>query len=385
MSQLEDMIPSVTSVNEDSTANVQAKQEQTTPTVVSAASSFGIIEQFEKIRPFMASPISDRLSTLLDGIKAVHIDGKSVTLTHKEDDFVWSSIVEETPTRYVTLKEALGPEVLAEMEREIRTREEPEPVLPVVSIDGPVVYGDVNLIGTRVIVLALWGCDYRCIWCNRIEAVLPEYHKHITQMSVSQIAHLVTVQAHNNNTEWVIITGGNPTLYNLEDLIRKLHNNNLKVCVETQGSIVAGWLAACDNVVVSPSSPSSQMSLHTKKSILRELLETLELNGTPHVLKVLIDDRADFIYATLLHQSFPKVDMYLSVCNTDFTDYPTGSYKERLHKCSILQKLKEITEWNLNTIGMENVKVLAPLDTLLYGNRPMLIEDELEFEKEPTE
>lgn len=59
---------------------------------------------------------------------------------------------------------------------------------------------------------------------------------------------------------FVTISGGNPALIkNLQYLIQLLKENNIKICLETQGSKWQDWFFDIDELTLSPKPPSSNM------------------------------------------------------------------------------------------------------------------------------
>src|SRR5262249_24745088 len=151
------------------------------------------------------------------------------------------------------------------------------------------------------------GCDYRCRWCDTLYAVLPEQVRaNSTAMSAKEIVE--RLQDLGPHTPWVTLSGGNPALHQLGQLVDELHAAGYRVAVETQGSVYRGSLERSDLVTVSPKPPSSGM-----EPDLAALDRFVGLPGAN--LKVVVFDEADFAFARTVHRRFPSVPFYLQVGN----------------------------------------------------------------------
>ena len=93
--------------------------------------------------------------------------------------------------------------------------------------------------GTAATFVRLSGCNLRCPFCDT------EY-----QSGVAMDEKAIIGQIENHPGRWVVITGGEPTLQNLDNLIEGIHKIGKKVAIETNGTrpIPAGM----DWVTVSP-------------------------------------------------------------------------------------------------------------------------------------
>ena len=77
--------------------------------------------------------------------------------------------------------------------------------------------------------LRIGGCDVGCHWCDVIESWDAELHP------LTKIGDILKGLDHNicNN---VVITGGEPLMYNLEPLTNLLKKNEFKINLETSGA-----------------------------------------------------------------------------------------------------------------------------------------------------
>ena len=76
--------------------------------------------------------------------------------------------------------------------------------------------------------IRIGGCDVGCHWCDVKESWDPKRHP-------LTVVDDILIQI-PNHIETVIITGGEPTLYNLEYLTRKLKDKNKQIHLETSGT-----------------------------------------------------------------------------------------------------------------------------------------------------
>lgn len=222
---------------------------------------------------------------------------------------------------------------------------------PVVELFGPVLQGEGRMIGTPTLFARFGYCDYRCVWCDTLYAVLPEeVQRTATQMSAADIRE--RLRALDATVPWVTFSGGNPAMHDLSELVDLLHADGRKIAVETQGTVFRDWLRACDVVTVSPKPPSSAMS--TDFAQLDRFASLPNAN-----LKVVVFDDADFAYAREVHLRYPDVPFYMQVGNTVGEDDAQA----------LLAKLDWLGQKVLADAAMQSAIVLPQLHVLLYGNR----------------
>jgi organic radical activating enzyme len=79
--------------------------------------------------------------------------------------------------------------------------------------------------GTAAVFVRFSGCNLACSFCDT-------NHQSFTLMSDEEIADAVA----KHTADWVILTGGEPSLQASELLIELLHRNGKKVAIETNGT-----------------------------------------------------------------------------------------------------------------------------------------------------
>src|SRR5262245_19730670 len=91
--------------------------------------------------------------------------------------------------------------------------------------------------------LRLGGCDVGCVWCDVKESWDAELHAHVT--ADQMVSFVKSAQATR-----VVVTGGEPLMYDLAALTQQLHDEKLEVYLETSGAypLSGSW----DWICVSP-------------------------------------------------------------------------------------------------------------------------------------
>jgi 7-carboxy-7-deazaguanine synthase len=215
---------------------------------------------------------------------------------------------------------------------------------PVMECFGPTIQGEGALAGQRSHFIRFGGCDYRCTWCDSMHAVDPDLVKlNAKWLLPNEIRQeLETIQATGGHSNWVTLTGGNPVMWDLSQVVeclqdlpspsRKANGLGWYINVETQGSEWRDWLKNVEQVTCSPKGPSSGMSDKFSWGKLDKFVKELTRSSSPSTLalKIVIFNEDDLIFAKNIHETYPHVDMYLSV-GTDLSwyDYPDGGEKMR--------------------------------------------------------
>jgi 7-carboxy-7-deazaguanine synthase len=207
------------------------------------------------------------------------------------------------------------------------------------------------MIGVPTLFVRFGFCDFKCRWCDSLYAVIPEQVRdNATQLTATAIRE--RLDALDATMPWVTLSGGNPVMHDLMELVALLHAGGRKLAVETQGTIFREWLRACEVVTVSPKPPSSGME--TNFAQLDRFAALPQAN-----LKVVVFDEADLAYAKGIHLRYPSVPFYLQVGNTVGVD----------DRDALLAKLDWLGGKVLADSVLQDAVVLPQLHVLLYGNR----------------
>src|SRR5499427_1549720 len=157
-------------------------------------------------------------------------------------------------------------------------------------IFGPTVQGEGPLIGRPTVFVRTGGCDYRCVWCDTLYAVLPEHRGEWVLMTPTEIERRIDELAINNPV-LVTLSGGNPALQPLAPLIELGHAKGHKFAMETQGSVSSPWFTELDWLILSPKPPSSHMA--TDWNALDACINVGK-QGPHRVLKIVVFDDTDY-------------------------------------------------------------------------------------------
>lgn len=265
---------------------------------------------------------------------------------------------------------------LAQIELE-ESRKSPnkEKKLPVMEIFGPTVQGEGAMIGVRTSFVRFGLCDYRCTMCDSMHAVDPKrVHANaewlVTEEILQRLREVHHSEDRNLNCEWVTLSGGNPAMHNLGDLIINLQTLGIKVAIETQGTLNPDWLGLCDVITCSPKSPGMGEKFEEDKFLQ---FVTKWKNHKGFNVKVVVFSMLDIEWTRTINdimKSFGLEDsMYLSLGNPwpPGLDEPIASDEEL--KISLLNEYRALTEDLLQISDLSNVKFLPQLHVLTWANK----------------
>jgi 7-carboxy-7-deazaguanine synthase len=236
--------------------------------------------------------------------------------------------------------------------------------IPVLEIFGPTIQGEGAVIGKKTVFIRTAGCDYKCSWCDSAFTWDGSANADIRMLTSAEILKELE-KIGFKNFQHVTISGGNPALIKqIDELIDTLKKCNLKVCLETQGSIWQDWMLQIDDLTISPKPPSSGMK--TDLRLLNDIIKRLDQRVSDgHVsLKVVIFDENDLNYAKSIHKQFSHVPFFLQVGNSDLT-----IEKNEELAVILLQKLAWLVEKVIADPDLNEVRVLPQLHALLWGNK----------------
>ena len=136
--------------------------------------------------------------------------------------------------------------------------------------------------------IRLGGCDVGCVWCDVKESWDASAHPLVS------IEDMVR-RAKQSGSEIVVITGGEPAMYNLNELTQALHHAGLKTNIETSGAhpLTGNW----DWVCFSPKKFKAPV-----ESIFKQANE----------LKIIIFNNSDFEWAEEFAKKIsPECELFL--------------------------------------------------------------------------
>lgn len=220
-------------------------------------------------------------------------------------------------------------------DKEVTTNysQRPPKTFPIIEIFGPTIQGEGAMIGVKTMFVRTGGCDYRCTKCDSLHAVIPEAVKaNATWMDAQSIADQLLRSHEETGVEWVTISGGNPVMWDLHELVNLLHKGGMKVAVETQGTLWREWVGEVDQLTISPKGPGMGEKFDPIK--FARVLEAIEGNYNRMMsrlavaIKVVVFSQTDLEFAVEIDQIldarngagpgyyWPKHDRYLSIGNS---------------------------------------------------------------------
>jgi len=126
--------------------------------------------------------------------------------------------------------------------------------------------------GTAAYFIRIGGCDVGCHWCDVKESWNADLHPPTSIESIVQNA--------SNYSDTIVVTGGEPLMWDMNPLTNSLKKKNLKTHIETSGAyeLTGAW----DWICLSPK---------------KNKLPTTEVYKEAHELKVIVYNKHDLIFA----------------------------------------------------------------------------------------
>ncbi|MCC5919484.1 MAG: 7-carboxy-7-deazaguanine synthase QueE [Cyclobacteriaceae bacterium] len=118
--------------------------------------------------------------------------------------------------------------VIAQQEIELREKVDKGIALPLME-DFYTIQGEGAFSGQAAYFVRLAGCDVGCVWCDVKESWDADQHPVI---DISEICRRVAA----SGSRIVVITGGEPLMYNLEPLTAKLKTLGVRIHIETSAA-----------------------------------------------------------------------------------------------------------------------------------------------------
>jgi organic radical activating enzyme len=169
--------------------------------------------------------------------------------------------------------------------------------------------------GKAAYFIRLAGCDVGCVWCDVKESWDEDLYP---LQSIEEIV----LKAKQNPARLAVITGGEPTLYNLEMLTSQLKEEGFATNIETSGSspLTGSW----DWICLSPKKFKPPLSGILKKA---------------NELKIIVFNKSDFHWAEkYAAQVSPSCRLYLQ---------PEWS-KSEIVTPLIIDYIKQNPKWQLS-------------------------------------
>lgn len=158
---------------------------------------------------------------------------------------------------------------LTETQKDLLAKGEQLPIME----DFYTIQGEGYNSGVAAYFVRIGGCDVGCHWCDVKESWDASLHPLVSTDSIIEKIKLTKAKD-------VVITGGEPSIYNLDYLCKILHENGYQTFIETSGA--HPWSGQWEWICLSP------------KKNMPPKAEVYEL---AHELKVIIHNQNDFKWA----------------------------------------------------------------------------------------
>lgn len=233
---------------------------------------------------------------------------------------------------------------------------------PVTEIFGPTIQGEGRDMGMPCHFVRFGLCDHRCKMCDSKFSVYPE-EVQATAKNLSAADIIDLLKTLPGDPYWVVLTGGNPALWDLELLVDQLHLASYRVAVETQGSFWRDWLRKCDLVTVSPKPPSMW---DTDLEKLKDFMSRLPL--TTAIKVPVFDLQDDLEFARKIRRMFPTYSLYLTVGNRYGYYISDVVPSTETLRYALLENLREMADVLTKDPDFRTTTIQPQLHVLLYGN-----------------
>lgn len=223
-------------------------------------------------------------------------------------------------------------------------------------IFGPTIQGEGALIGQPTVFVRTGGCDYRCSWCDTLHAVDSAFRHEWKPMNPESI--MAEVEKLSGGVPLMVsLSGGNPAIQPLGQLIKLGKSRSYRFALETQGSLVQDWFADLDVLTLSPKPPSSGMETDWER--LEDCIAAVG-NTARAVLKCVVFDEVDYAYAREVANRFPGLP---------FTLQPGNHCVEgEADTEGLIARLRWLVEKVSNDRWFD-VTVLPQLHVMIWGNK----------------
>lgn len=257
----------------------------------------------------------------------------------------------------------------ADFEEKVRGEIVREKRFPIMEIFGPTLQGEGQMCGRQTMFIRLGGCDYRCTMCDSLHSVLPRLiNKSKKMMTADEI--VAEVKAKSHHCKVITLSGGNPCMWDITEVVIKLVKAGYLIAVETQGTIWQDWLKHCYWITVSPKGPGMGEEFELDK-FTSFLHNTNRFHITNTSVKIVIFDQRDIEFAKgIVSLTQDSYQMYLSVGNPNPPVPQIEGYEQQhgVDKMNLLHRMKVLWEDIQKEELLANAIFLPQMHVLLWGN-----------------
>lgn len=233
--------------------------------------------------------------------------------------------------------------------------------LRIAEIFGPTIQGEGAVIGVPTVFVRAGGCDYRCSWCDSLHAVDSRFRADWTVMSATEV--FAEVERLSGGAPLAIsLSGGNPAIQDFSELMALGQSKGYHFVMETQGSVSQSWFADLSMLILSPKPPSSGETVDWDK--FDACIACAK--DTQAVMKIVIFDAADYIWARDVAAKYPDLPLYLQPGN--HTPPPAEALDAHIDMDGILDRYHWLIDKTLADHWYRPT-ILPQLHVLLWGNK----------------
>ncbi len=240
-------------------------------------------------------------------------------------------------------------------------------LIAIAEVFGPVIQGEGAQAGRPTLFIRTGGCDYRCTWCDTMFAVDPgnssAWERLTAEDIMGRVADLTNAMPAGVDNQMPLITlsGGNPAMWDLGELVSLLKRKGYPVAIETQGTVWPAWAYELDFITLSPKPPSSGMVCNREQ--LTQWLHALAPRYTS--LKVVVANDVDLEFALSVAELAPDVRLYVQPCNP-YAEADSGAGLSVSERVVLLDEYRALCEMVLAR-GLTDITVLPQLHVLANG------------------
>lgn len=231
---------------------------------------------------------------------------------------------------------------------------------------GPTLQGEGVNIGVPCAFVRLYGCDFRCTWCDTPFALGKDKGGSFEEVTAQEIFQ--RLKALKSSFKWVVLSGGNPLAQgrNLDLLFMELVIAGYEIQVETQGSIAPTYLARkhTDFWSISPKLPSAGLAESGNWSEVTTILDGM-FQWQKAQLKFVVADFNDYtcLKARLFERFIdPKIPIILQ---------PEGlQHEEGFNHSLYWQHVEQLFDWvKCDSVywSRYDVRILPTMHKLIWG------------------
>lgn len=199
------------------------------------------------------------------------------------------------------------------------------------------IQGEGPLIGWPSIFVRFSGCNLRCQWGkNKCDTPYTSWNPEVNMRTIQDVVEIIGLLSEKHECDNIIITGGEPTIQNLDPLCDILRQQGYLQSIETNGT--GSIPEQIDLIVCSPklsdSTPEQepQKTLHTKNRKLFLQNDALRRDNESVFFKFVIEPKTSHV----ILQEIEEIIDHFGIRRNQIYLMPQGVTKEELDRNSLV-------------------------------------------------